>query len=375
MQIFDTAVVGLGAMGSAALYALARRGQRVIGFDRFEPGHSLGSSYGESRIIRLAYYEDPAYVPLLRGAYRAWRDLEAATGETVMTVTGIIEAGIPGAELVQGSMRSARLHDLRHEILTPRQVNQRFPAFTLPSDWECIFQPDGGVLLPEKAIRLFVAAAERHGAVARRNSPVRAVQPLGDRVRITLEDGSRIEAGTAIVAPGAWMRDLMPQLALDLTRQPLLWFSPIDAGLVRPERMPVFFLQSEDALTYGLPDLGDGVKAGSHLSGGALTSADQARDPVSNDEAAALRAILQRLAPAAAGDLRRTSLCVYTRSPDLHFLLGPHPEAPQIILASPCSGHGFKFASLFGDILADLATAGSTAWPIGLFQPARAFAL
>ena len=159
MQTYDVAVVGLGAMGSAALYAAARRGLRVIGFDRLEPGHNRSSSFGESRVIRLAYFEHPSYVPLLRGAYRAWRDLEVATGERVLTITGIVEAGHPGAALVEGSVRSAREHDLPHELLSPRQVSDRFPAFNLPADWDCVVQPDGGVLLPEKAIGLFVAAA------------------------------------------------------------------------------------------------------------------------------------------------------------------------------------------------------------------------
>ena len=137
---------------------------RVIGFDRLEPGHNRSSSFGESRVIRLAYFEHPSYVPLLRGAYRAWRDLEVATGERVLTITGSVEAGHPGAALVEGSVRSAREHDLPHELLSPRQVNDRFPAFNLPADWECVAQPDGGVLLPEKAIGLFVAAAQDLGA-------------------------------------------------------------------------------------------------------------------------------------------------------------------------------------------------------------------
>ena len=271
-------------------------------------------------------------------------------------------------------MRSAREHDLPHELLSPRQVNDRFPAFNLPADWDCVVQPDGGVLLPEKAIGLFVAAAQDLGASVRLNTPVREVQPLGDRVTIRLEDGTEIEAGSAVVAPGPWIRDFVPELGkrLKLTRQPLLWFSPVDADLVRPDRMPVFFLQSSDDLTYGLPNIcGSGVKVASHLSGGDLASADEPRAEVSDDEKASLRAILQRYVPAAAGEVNRTSLCVYTRSPDEHFVLGLHPEAPQIVLASPCSGHGFKFASVIGEILTDLATDRSTCWPIGLFKPDR----
>ena len=146
-------------MGISALYALAQRGCKVIGIDRFEPGHHLGSSFGESRIIRMAYYEDPVYVPLLRLAYKAWKRLESLTGEHILTITGILEAGIEAAALVEGSLRSAREHDIPHEVLLPAQVNKRFPAFSIPPDWKCLFQPDAGILQPEKAIQLFVKSA------------------------------------------------------------------------------------------------------------------------------------------------------------------------------------------------------------------------
>jgi len=374
MRSYDVAIVGLGAMGSAALYAIAARGQRVIGFDRFQLADSRSSSFGESRIIRLAYSENPAYVPLLRGAYRAWRRLEEATGESVLILTGILEAGAPGGTQVEGSLRSAEEHDLPHERLTPRQVSDRFPAFRVPSDWTCVFSPDGGVLLPEKAIGLFVALAQSLGATTRLNTRVLEVQPAGDGVRIKLEDGEVIEAASTIISAGPWIADLVPQLRhrLTLTRQPLLWFDPLDAHLVRPDRMPVFLFQEKDQVGYGLPDVcGSGVKAAFHSSGGPLISADQPRVEVSKSEEMALRAFLQRYVPPAAGAVHRTSLCAYTRSPDGHFVLGLHPEAPQIVLASPCSGHGFKFASIIGEILADLALDQSTKWPIEIFKPQR----
>jgi sarcosine oxidase len=220
MPTFDVAVVGLGAMGSAALYAAASRRQRVIGFDRFEPGHARSSSFGESRVIRLAYFEDPSYVPLLRGAYRAWRKLEVLTGEKILTITGIIEAGHPGATLVEGSIRSAREHNLPHELLTPQQVNDRFPAFNLPADWTCVFQPDGGVLLPEKAIGLFVAAAQDGGATVRLNTPVSGGQPAGNGVRVRLGPAPSARSGAdlphylvpAHLAPTAAIRRPGPRM-------------------------------------------------------------------------------------------------------------------------------------------------------------------
>ncbi len=374
MSNFDVAVIGLGAMGSATLYAAARRGLRVFGVDRYEPAHHRGSSFGESRLIRLAYFEDPSYVPLVREAYQRWRDLEVATGEQVLTMTGLIEAGFPGSPLVMNSWRSSTEHNLRSERLTAGEANARFPAFDLPDDWDVLFQRDAGALLPEKAIRLFVAGAKDRGARVRLNTRVISVEPLGDGVLVVLEDGERVEAGAAVVAAGAWIADLLPEIAanLRLTRQPQLWFQPLDAALVHPERMPAFLFQTGADVIYGLPNVcGTGVKAASHLSGGDLATAEQPRGEVSPAEVEYLRAQLLRYVPAAAGTLVNSSVCVYTRSPDEHFVVGLHPDAPQIVIASPCSGHGFKFASVMGEVLADLAVDRMTDRPIGLFNVER----
>ncbi|MGC1303188.1 MAG: N-methyl-L-tryptophan oxidase [Caulobacteraceae bacterium] len=383
MGSFDVAVVGLGAMGAASLHALSRRGARVVGCDRFEPGHDRGSSHGESRIIRLAYFEDPAYVPLVRLAYEAWERLQADTGRRIMIRTGMLEAGVKGSALVEGSLRSANEHGIAHELLSPAQVAERFPAFSLPHDWDCLFQADGGLLEPEKAIRLLVETASAQGATVHANARVRRVAPKGEGVAVELEDGTVVEAGSAIVAAGPWMGELVPELAphLTLTRQTLTWFEPVDPALVGPDRMPAFLIDTVgggaageaagDALIYGLPDIGAGVKAGSHLSQGVLAGPDAPRPAASPAETAALRELLGRYIPAAAGPPRHSRACTYTRTPDEHFVLGPHPDAPQIVLASPCSGHGFKFASIIGEILADLVLTGATPHPIGLFSPGR----
>jgi sarcosine oxidase len=374
MRSFDTVVVGLGAMGSATLYALAQRGRKVIGIDRFEPGHHLGSSYGESRIIRMAYYEDPVYVPLLRLAYDAWQRLERHTGEHILTITGILEAGIEGSVLVEGSLRSAREHDLPHEVLLPAQVNKRFPAFSIPPDWHCVFQPDAGILQPEKAISLFVKSASELGATVAVGTRVTSVRAVGEHVEVHLDSGEKIEAASAVLAVGPWLQDLVPELGrkMRLTRQPLMWFEPQEKQLVRPASMPVFFFHTPDDLIYGFPDfLGSGVKAGLHSSCGELTSADEIRAEVSDEEKAHLKRIMGRFIPAAAGAVRQTHVCIYTRSTDEHFVLGLHPSASQIVLASPCSGHGFKFASIFGEILADLAITRATDKPVEFFRPSR----
>ncbi len=374
MPAYDVAVIGLGAMGSAALMHLARRGARVIGLDRFEPGHTRGSSHGESRAIRLAYFEHPSYVPLVRRAFENWRALEALSGERVLIRSGIVEAGPAGSQLVKGSLASSAAHDIPLERLEAREVNARFPAFALPDGWDCLFQPDAGILLPETIIALEQKAALAAGATTRFGAEVLAVEPGGGgSVRIALADGSRIEAGSAVIAAGAWIGELEPMLKphLALTRQVMAWFRPSRPETVRPGRMPFFILDTPE-LVYGFPDFaGSGVKAASHRLGPRLDTADDQRPEADADEIAPVARTLQTHLPGAAGPVTRTASCIYTSTPDGDFVLGPHALHPQIVLASPCSGHGFKFSSAIGEILADLALTGETVHDISRFSPAR----
>ncbi|KAA2237781.1 N-methyl-L-tryptophan oxidase [Salinarimonas soli] len=370
MVICDVAVIGLGAMGSAAAYHLARRGKRVVGIEQFEPGHDRGSSHGESRIIRLAYFEHPSYVPLLRRAYALWRDLERASGEAVMTITGILEAGHPGSAVVEGSLSASKIHDLTHEVLDAREIGRRFPAFRLPEGWSGVFQPDGGFLRPELAIRLHCAGARAAGADLRVNTRVLGIEPTGAGVRVVLDDGTIVEAGAVVVATGAWMADLMPSLTphLRLTRQVLGWFEPRQPELFASARFPVFIVESEQDAIYGFPDFkGTGVKAASHMAGEVLTSAYAQRPGDAADEAR-IRDSLERLIPAANGPLRRMQPCIYTRTLDEDFVVDLHPGDPRIVVASPCSGHGFKFSSAMGEVLADLALKGGTDHDISRFR-------
>ncbi len=374
MATYDVAVVGLGAMGGAAIYDLAARGQRVIGLDRFPADHTRGSSHGESRIIRLAYFEHPDYVPLLRLAYRNWRALEADTGQAVLLTTGIVEAGPPGSSIVAGSLASSMEHGIAHTVLDAAQVAARFPALTLPQDWTAVFQPDAGILAPERILALHVAAAKAQGAEVLEGAAVTAVRDRGGSVQLTLADGSTVTAGAVVIAAGGWIGELAPQLAphLRLTRQALVWFQPRRPALVTPDRLPIFMLDDPRTVTYGFPDwCGTGVKAASHDAGRRLNSADAAAQDADAADAEQITEVLEDLLPAAAGPARQMATCFYTRTPDEHFILGPSPDSARIILASPCSGHGFKFASIIGEILADLSTTGTTDKPIGLFSPTR----
>jgi sarcosine oxidase len=373
MTTFDVAVIGLGAMGSAALFNLARQGRRVVGIEQFEPGHDKGSSHGESRIIRLSYFEHPSYVPLARRAMEKWRELEQLCGHNILTVTGVLEAGYPGCPIVEGSLEASRLHGLDHEVLDAAEINRRFPAFKVPPHWTGLYQPEGGFLRPELAIQQFVGLAERHGAEVRTGTRVLAIEPLGSGVRVRTETGE-IEAGSVIVAAGAWIGDFAPELKphLKLTRQVLGWFEPLQPAYYSPDRCPVFILESEDDACYGFPDFaGTGVKTASHRKGAYLPSADDLSQDGGAADEAQIRRMLALAMPEANGPLRAMRTCMYTRTPDEDFVIDRSSADPRIILASPCSGHGFKFASVIGEVLADLALGKTPANDISRFKLER----
>ncbi len=377
MAHFDVVVCGLGAMGSAALHHLARRGKRVLGLERYTPGHDRGSSHGHTRIIRLGYFEHPSYVPLLRRAYALWHDLEGAIRRPLLHVTGIAEIGPPTGVLVPGTLAAARLHGLPHDVLAATELMRRFPAFRLPADHVAVVQPDGGFLDVEPAIAGQIALAAGAGAEIRSGDTVRAVEPCAGAVRIVSEHGV-VEAGAAIVAAGAWLPTLAPPLAATLraTREVAGWFEVADAELISPERFPVFIIESRHGMHYGIPpQSGPGLRAAIKVA--KHHHRDEAVDPdaydrtVSAQDEALIRAAISEHLPAANGRLMAAATCLYTMTPDGHFLIDRLPGAPNIILASPCSGHGFKFAPVIGEILADLATTGTTAHDIARFSLER----
>lgn len=361
-MITDVAVIGLGAMGSAALFHLAQRGVKAVGIDRFAPPHDQGSSHGESRIIRLAYFEHPSYVPLLRRAYENWRDLERVSGDNLLTITGILEAGPPGSPLVAGSLQACRLHGIDHEELKGRAINARFPAFNLPDDYAGVWQKDGGYLKPEAAIATHLRLAKAAGVQTVLSTEVRAVTPKPGHVEIDLGDRT-IEAGAVILSAGAWIGDLVPDLDLPLrlTRQTLCWYRPNNPAPFAPGALPVFIVESEDDAVYGFPDFaGTGFKCASHRIGPTQAHAGDPRPAPGAADAAPTGRFLARFMPLALGGLAAMKTCLYTRTPDEDFILDTHPADPRLVIASPCSGHGFKFASVIGEILADLAATGAT---------------
>ena len=369
---FDAAVIGLGVMGSAAVAALARRNVRVVGIDRFAPGHDRGSSHGATRVIRLGYFEHPSYVPLVRAACSLWRELEARSGAALLTVTGILEMGAPGSELVAGTLQSAQRHGLPHDVLDAAGVMKRFPALRVPDGFIGVLQPDGGFLRAEPAVAAFQAVARQAGAELRMEERVLGVEPQGGGVRVTTERGEVI-AGCAVVAAGPWLTSLLPQapVPVRVTRQVLAWFEPADRSRFAAGRFPVFLLQNEDGVFYGFPADAAGVKIAKHHHLDETVDPDAADRAVSAADEAVIRGFLKTHLPDADGPLRAARTCLYTMAPDGDFIIDRLPGHPQIIVASPCSGHGFKFAPVIGEILADLAVAGQTDYDISRFPLTR----
>jgi sarcosine oxidase len=354
-------------MGSAALYHLARRGKRVLGLERFDLLHEHGSSHGLTRIIRLAYFEHPDYVPLLRRAYELWRELEAEAGEPLLHVTGIVEGG---DRILDGVLRSCEEHDIRHEVLNGVEIARRFPAYRLPPAMAVVHQPDGGFVVPERCIVAHVEGALSHGATLRARERALEWEQNENGVRVTTDRGV-VEAETLVLTAGAWSQDVarLPGGLVRGVRQSLAWLQPTRPELFEPDRMPVFNLALDGEHFYGFPAYSiPGFKLGRYDHFGSGGDPDTiSREPTLEDEAP-LRAFAERYFPDGAGPTVALKTCLFEPSPDEHFLIDRHPDAPSAVVAAGFSGHGYKFCSVVGEILADLAIDGSTLHDIELFR-------
>jgi len=366
------AVIGLGATGSAALCQLARRNVRVIGIEQFEVGHNRGSSHGATRMIRLAHFERPSYVPLMRRAYALWHELEDIVQQKLVHTTGIAEIGPPTGDVVRGTRTGAN-SDLPCEVLDAASLMRRYPAFKIPQSFVAIFQPDGGFIEASKALTANIAVAKECGAAVCAGEKVIAVEPAGAGVRV-VTDRRAIAADFAIAAAGPWLRGLVPKLHLPLTvtRQVIGWFEPRQPEQFAAERFPAFMFESEYGQHYGFPAYGDkGIKFAKHHHLGEAVHADSYERTVSAQDEAAIRAPLAQYLPAANGPMRATETCLYTMTPDSTFIIDRVPGFPQIVVASPCCGHGFKFSPVVGEILADLVTQETTKHDIAPFRLPR----
>ncbi|MDQ6823839.1 MAG: N-methyl-L-tryptophan oxidase [Candidatus Eremiobacteraeota bacterium] len=372
--MYDSIVVGLGGMGSAAAAHLAQRGRRVVGFEQFAAVHDRGSSHGKTRIIRQAYYEDPAYVPLLLRAYELWHELEQRVGQTLYVRTGGLMVGLPSSAIVAGSERSAREHDLGYEVLDANDIKRRFPTMRPRPEEVGVFEVPAGMLFPERCVRAHLDWAASAGADLRFNSPVIEWGVSRGAVFVRTAAGDLIEADSIVLCQGAWLRHASGAYALPVRaeRNVMHWFEPHAAHAAELQALPVYIVdRAGNPPLYGFPYIpGEGIKAAFHHSGVYTTPEELQRivDPI---EIETVRIALHEWLPDASGPHVASAVCMYEMTPDEHFLVGVQPDAPNVIIAGGFSGHGFKFCSVMGEIIADLAMQGKSKHPIGLFDPWR----
>ena len=369
---YEVIVIGLGAMGSATLFHLARRGLRVLGLEQFSPGHALGSSHGDSRIIRETYFEHPLYVPLVQRAHQLWRELEHSSGASLMKITGGLMIGPRDGMVVSGTLRSAREHSLPHEVLKPREVQERFPAFRIDGDLVAVLDPRAGYLDPEACNKAHLDGAAAAGAEIRFEDPVLQWSADGGGVRVQTGSGNFHAARLAITA-GAWNGQLVHgvELPLSVERQSVFWFeTPRPADAYEPGRFPIYAHEFKPGtICYGFPQLPRGMKASVMHDGKIVAGPHDVDRRVREGEVDPLRGALRPILPELAeSPIRESGVCLFTDTPDHDFIIDFHPLYPQVLISSPCSGHGFKFASAIGEVQADLLTHGKSRFDLTPFR-------
>lgn len=371
MDRYDVIVVGSGVMGCATAYHLAKRGRRVLLLEQFSIGHERGSSHGHSRIFRLVY-DVPDYVQLARAAYPLWRELESEAGAELLLQTGGFDFADPATQSIEDTRATLVASGIPFESLDHTAITWRFPQFAVSERVVGIYQADTGILNATKCVLALAGQARRHGAIVQEQESARQIQPAGAGVQVSAT--RRVYAADRlVVTAGSWARPLLSQVGLDLpltvTKEQFAFFKPHDPALFAPGRCPIFIQHMQvGPAVYGFPIYGlPGVKAAFHNAGPPIAPESEDRD-IDPAGLAALRSHVARWLPQAAGEVMLAQTCRYTSTPDHEFIVDCHPEYPQIVIGSPCSGHGFKFGVLMGSILADLAERGATEQPIGRFR-------
>jgi sarcosine oxidase len=371
---YDVIVIGLGGMGSAAAYHLAARGQRVLGLEKFTPAHNKGSSHGGSRIIRQSYFEDPAYVPLLLRAYELWEQLADKTGLEVYRLTGGLFIGAPDAMTVAGSQRASEVWDLPHEMLDADEIRHRFPTLTPHPGDVALYEAKAGFARPEMTVAAHINLAESAGADLHFGEPVIEFSETAGGVSVTTARGT-YTAGQLVICPGAWAPALLAEFGIPITveRQVLYWFDP-RGGTTPFEEHPIWIHEDATGMqAYGFPAIdgpGGGVKV-AFFRKGVVCTPETIDRTVRENEITEMRDRVARVVPALDGPCLHSATCMYSNTPDEHFVIARHPASENITVACGFSGHGFKFVPIVGEILADLAIDGVTGHPISLFDPKR----
>jgi len=371
--MYEAIVLGTGGVGGSALYHLAKRGVRALGLDRFEPGHDRGSSHGDTRIIRLAYYEHPDYVPLLRRAYQLWSELEAETGERLYEEVGLLEIGPPDGELITGILRSAELHQLELEQLSAADVRRRFPGFRCPEGYSALFERRAGFLHVERCVRTHLRAAVARGAEHRTGVTILGWRREGEKLVVETNDGP-IETLRLIVAPGAWAPQLLGDISIPwrVLLKHIYWFEPHGEAYRPGQGGTTFFYDFPWGMFYGFPQIdGLGVKMGEHSGGREVTDPLTVNRDLDLADLARVETFLGAHMPHLSRRLKRHSTCFYTMTPDAHFVVDRHPRDASVVFAAGLSGHGFKFVSALGELLATWSLDGAPTLPVDFLSANR----
>jgi len=367
---FDVIVIGVGGMGSAALFELARRGRRVLGLEQFGLGHDQGSSHGLTRIIRKAYYEHPDYVPLVQRAYERWYDLEQRQGLHLLTGSPCLSIGRKDSKLIQGVKASADQHKLPIDSFGNSELRKRFPAFRVGDEYVGVLERSAGFLYVEQCVLAYAREAQRLGAEVHDHEAVVRWEASPTVVTVETKKG-RYSAARLVLTAGPWAGAFLTSCDVPLTvmRQVALWFQPHSPGLFRRDVFPLYIVDSPIGHFYGFPMLDpSGIKMAQHYGAPELAGPESIERTVTPEDEENGRRFLRDFLPDGNGPLRRSSVCIYTLTPDRHFVIDLHPEHANVAVAAGFSGHGFKFASVVGDVLADLAEAGRTQLPISMFR-------
>jgi monomeric sarcosine oxidase len=372
MDRYDAIVLGIGGIGSAALYQLARSGARVLGIDRFTPPHDRGSSHGQTRVIRQAYFEHSDYVPLLLESYRGWRELEQATSCKLFHQVGLIQAGPADGVVVPGVLRAAASHKLNVQEMTADEITQRWTGLSIPSDLVGAFEPAAGYLFVERCVQAHIDAARAAGAETMFDVEVESWNASSDEVRVCFAQGE-VAAKQLVITAGAWASRLLAELQVALTvrRKSLFWFAT-DLSDYTAENCPVFLFELPQGVFYGFPKLDDrGLKIAEHSGGQTIENPLDVNRSIDPGERQRLIDVLTRYFPGVTNRVTDHTVCLYTMSPDEHFMVDRHPEHSNVVFAAGLSGHGFKFAPALGRALADLVLRGGTSLPIEFLSLAR----
>lgn len=370
---YDVLVLGLGGMGSATLYHLASRGLRVCGVEQFGVSHDRGSSHGAARVIRKAYLEHPDYVPLLQRAYTLWEDLERAAGKSLFVKSGLLLTGPEGSHTIDGLHTCYRTHDLPHRVLSAAAAMDEFPQFRLPTDNVCFHDPDGGYLFVEDCVEAHLRAAEAAGAEVRLHEQVDSWHADGDEVVLETSKGT-LRAKKLVITAGPWSGPILAQAGvhLDVIRKVQLWYSTPEIEQFRSPAFPTWFIENDQGVFYGIPAIGDwGIKVAQHTGGQIVVDPDEIDRGLQYEDEEPVLTLLADLFPTLKPKRTHFSVCMYTMTPDEHFILDLHPEFDHVVIGCGFSGHGFKFASVVGEILADLAVDGATQHPIDFLRLKR----